>query len=95
MQLGSIKGTNSKGSAPRDTQSGAEARLQKFEKRQTELWRLTFFLLFVLSIVFAWLSWGWLREERSHLVALPIGLVALVLLFGAYIWKKDHRNLRA
>jgi PAS domain S-box-containing protein len=87
MQLGSTKGANSQGSS-RDTQSGAEARLQKFEKRQTELWRLTFFLLFVLSIVFAWLSWGWLREEKSHLVALPIGLVALVLLFGGYIWKK-------
>ena len=88
MQLGSNTGANAAGSASRDPRSGAEVRLHQFEKRQTELWRLTFFLLFVLSSVFAWLSWGWLREEKSHLVALPIGLVALVLLFGAYIWKK-------
>src|SRR5207344_2119546 len=63
-------------------------RLLSFDKRQTELWRVTFFLLFVLTAVFAWLSWDWLAKDRPHLLALPIGLVALVVLFGAYTWKK-------
>ena len=31
--------------------------LAQFEKRQSELWRLTFFLLLVISIVFAVVSW--------------------------------------
>jgi PAS domain S-box-containing protein len=88
MHAESNYGASPKGSPSREPLTSAEARLQKFERRQTDLWRLTFFLLFVLSSVFAWLSWGWLREEKSHLVALPIGLVALVVLFGAYIWKK-------
>jgi len=88
MHVDSTSGASSKGSPLRDPIPAAEARLQRFEKRQTELWRITFLLLFVLSSVFAWTSWGWLREEKSHLVALPVGLVALVVLFGAYIWKK-------
>jgi PAS domain S-box-containing protein len=74
------------GAAP----SSAEARLQNFEKRQTELWRLTFFLLLVVTVVFAWMAWGTLLREKSHVEALgyTLGLVVLVALFGAYIWKK-------
>jgi PAS domain S-box-containing protein len=76
------------GSLARDPRTTAESRLLTFDKRQTELWRLTLLILFVLTAVFAWLSWGWLRLEGPHLLALPIGLVALVVLFGAYTWKK-------
>ncbi len=78
----------SNGSPDRDPRLTAEARLVSFDKRQAELWRLTFFLLFILTAVFAWLSWDWLRQDKPHLLALPIGLVALVVLFGAYSWKK-------
>jgi PAS domain S-box-containing protein len=76
----------------REPRSGAEARLEKFEKRQTELWRLTFLLLLIVTSVFAWLSWGTLRTEKSNLEALAysVGLVVLVVLFGAYIWKKTQ-----
>jgi PAS domain S-box-containing protein len=81
------------GAAPqRDPRTGVEARLEKFEKRQTELWRLTFFLLLIVTLVFAWFAWGSLRSEKSHAEALAysIGLVVLVVLFGAYIWKKTQ-----
>jgi PAS domain S-box-containing protein len=82
--------TDLKGSLPRDSSLTAGARLQKFEKRQTELWRLTFFLLLILTIVFVWMAWGTLLNEKSHAEALvyTVGLVVLVTLFGAYIWKK-------
>jgi PAS domain S-box-containing protein len=84
---------DSESSAGRDPRTGAEARLERFEKRQTELWRLTFFLLLVISIVFAWFSWGSLSAQKSHLEALAytLGLVVLVILFGAYTSRKTQQ----
>ena len=65
-------------------------RLEQFEKRQGELWRLTFFLLFVLSIVFAVISWDTIRSLAHRFEALPVGLVILVALFGFYAWKRTQ-----
>src|ERR1700722_19806576 len=79
-----------------DTGSGTEARpnisarLEQFERRQGELWRLTFFLLLVLAVVFAVVSWDNLRALARHYEALPIGLVVLVALFGMFAWKRTH-----
>ena len=77
-------------SSSREPRTPADERLELFEKRQQELWRLTFFVLFLVSAVFAWLSWDWLRSTKLHLEALPIGLVVLVALFGVYVWKKTQ-----
>ncbi len=68
----------------------ASSRLDQFEKRQNELWRLTFLLLFVLAVVFAAVSWDSIRSLSRHFEALPIGLVVLVVLFGGYMWKKTQ-----
>src|SRR5467141_3916785 len=65
-------------------------RLEQFERRQSELWRLTFFLLLVLSIVFAMVSWDTVRSLAPRFEALPIGLVFLVVLFGLYAWKRTQ-----
>src|ERR1700687_1171014 len=65
-------------------------RLEQFERRQSELWRLTFFLLLVLSIVFAMVSWDTIRSLAHRFEALPIGLVLLVVLFGLYAWKRTQ-----
>src|SRR6266436_9368613 len=65
-------------------------RLEQFERRQSELWRLTFFLLLVLSIVFAMVSWETIRSLAHRFEALPIGLVILVALFGLYAWKRTQ-----
>jgi PAS domain S-box-containing protein len=75
-----------------DSSDSLTARLNSYEKRQQELWRLTFFLLFVVSSVFAWYSWDSLRKAAIRLEALPFGLVALVLLLGAYVWKKTQET---
>ncbi|MGB7436329.1 MAG: PAS domain-containing protein, partial [Candidatus Acidiferrum sp.] len=73
-----------------DSDTSISARLNSYEKRQKELWRLTFFVLFVVSTVFAWLSWDTLRSTRFRLEALPFGLVALIILLGVYVWKKSQ-----
>ena len=67
------------------------SRLEAYEKRQHELWALTFFLLFVISAVFAWFSWDSLKSARFNLEALPIGLVILIGLLCAYIWRKTQQ----
>jgi len=66
------------------------ARLEEFARRQSELWRLTFVVLLAVSLTFAWFSWDVIRTTKFHLEALPIGLVVLVALLGAYVWKKTQ-----
>src|SRR5580704_6006397 len=79
------------GSEPGSQQRSAISdRLAQFEKRQSELWRLTFFLLLVISIVFAVVSWNSIRSFALRFEALPIGLVILVTLFGWYTWKRTR-----
>jgi two-component system NtrC family sensor kinase len=78
-----------------DGRSTISSRFEEFEKRQSELWRLTFLVLFVLALFFAWLSWDSIRTfahryEVFEALAKSIGLVVLVFLFGAYMWKKTH-----
>jgi PAS domain S-box-containing protein len=65
-------------------------RLAQFERRQGELWRLTFFLLLVISVVFAVVSWDTIRALAVRFEALPVGLVILVALFGMYTWKRTQ-----
>ncbi|HWY08965.1 MAG TPA: PAS domain S-box protein [Candidatus Acidoferrales bacterium] len=77
-------------SSSRESRPHVIERVELFEKRQQELWRLTFFVLFLVSVVFAWMSWDWLRAAKLHLEALPIGLVVLVTLLGVYVWKKTQ-----
>jgi PAS domain S-box-containing protein len=73
-----------------ERRSAISDRFEQFEKRQGELWRLTFFLLLILSIVFAAVSWSTIRSLASRFEALPIGLVVLVVLFGVYAWKRTQ-----
>ena len=71
-------------------QPSVTSRLAQFEKRQNELWRVTFLLLLVLATVFAFVSWGTLRSLTHRFEALPVGLVILVALFGAHVWKRTQ-----
>jgi PAS domain S-box-containing protein len=45
-------------------------------------------LLILLAVAFAASSWGALRALPQHLEAVPLGIVALIMLFGAYVWRK-------
>jgi PAS domain S-box-containing protein len=78
---------------PGATRSGISDRFEQFEKRQGELWRLTFFLLLALSIVFAVTSWDTIRSFATRyrgLPVLPVGLVVLVTLFAVYAWNRTR-----
>ena len=68
--------------------SAITSSFQRFERRQNELWRLTFLVLFLLVLAYAWTSWSSIRSLAHRFEALPIGLVVLVALFAAYMWKK-------
>src|ERR1700730_2976139 len=87
----------SSGSSPIGEKPTVSSRLEHFEKRQNELWRVTFLLLLVLAIVFAIASWDTVRSLTQRFEALPIGLVLLVALFGIHVWKRTQEisELRA
>src|SRR5260370_22745942 len=65
------------------------SRFEHFEKRQKELWKFTFAVLFALAVFFAWTSWASIRSFAHRFEALPhVLLVVVIALFGAYMWKK-------
>src|SRR5882762_10357269 len=79
----------SRGSPPgAEGRPSVTSRFERFEKRQSELWRLTFAVLFFLVVAYALTNWGAIRSMAHRYEALPIGLIALVALFGIYLWKK-------
>src|SRR5258707_15879496 len=76
------------GSSPgAEGRSSVTSRFERFEKRQSELWRLTFVVLFFLVLAYAGTNWDAIRSMAHRYEALPIGLVALVALFAIYLWK--------
>jgi|SRR5579859_252890 len=70
--------------------SQLSSRLDEFEKRQRDLWRVTFLLLFLISVGFAVVSWGTIRTLATRLEPLLPGLVVIVVLFIAYAWKRNR-----
>src|ERR1700680_2368013 len=78
------------GPSPVNGKAPVSSRLARFEKRQKELWRITFLILLVLATVFAATSWDTLRSLTHRFEALPVGLVLLVALFGAHVWKRTQ-----
>ena len=44
----------------------------------------------MIGSVFAAVSWSTIRSLAYHFEALPIGLVILILLFGAYAYKRTQ-----
>src|SRR5450759_4654381 len=82
--------TVSRTTPPVNETATVSSRLAQFEKRQKELWRLTFLILLVLATVFAATSWDTLRSLTHRYEALPFGLVVLLVLFGMHVWKRSQ-----
>jgi PAS domain S-box-containing protein len=86
----SARDTTRKPSPGASTRSVISARFEQFEKRQSELWWITRLVLFLLALAYAWTSWDSVRSLAHGFEKLPIFLVVLVILFGAYTWKKTQ-----
>lgn len=72
--------------APPDVSS----QFDRFEKRQRELWRLTFLLLLILAAGFALVSWSAIKEMAVRYEPLLPLLFLIVILFIAYAWKRNR-----
>src|SRR5438552_6742846 len=58
----------------------------QLEKEETRLWRLALAFLVLLATGLAAFSWERLEGIPYHLGAIPIGLLALAILFAAYAY---------
>lgn len=76
----------------RDPSATVSARLEQYEHRQRELWRITLFILLVVSAGFAVVAWPAIRalSHRYEVLAKGLGPVILVVLFVAYVWKRNQ-----
>ncbi len=90
MNLEPQNGETPQAAPSSDSGTAVTSRLNSYEKRQQELWRLTFFLLCLVSVMVAWLSWPTLRSFKFRLEAAPIGLLVLIALLGVHIWRKSR-----
>jgi PAS domain S-box-containing protein len=73
-----------------ETRGSVSSRFEQFERRQTQLARLTSFLLILITTVFAWLAWPTIRTLTDNAQTKTIGLIVLVALFVAYTWKRNR-----
>jgi two-component system NtrC family sensor kinase len=66
------------------------------EKEETRLWRIVLFFMVLLATAVAALSWERLKEFPYTLVAIPIGLVALAILFATFVYgrRKEVADLK-
>src|SRR5260370_16580827 len=65
--------------------AASPTQLQQLERKESELWRITFLLLLIIASVFAWFAWDTVRSfSKFRFEALPLGLVVLVVLFAVY-----------
>ncbi|MFZ0636162.1 MAG: PAS domain S-box protein [Candidatus Acidiferrales bacterium] len=61
---------------------------EKIERREHALWGYSFLILVVMAVGLAATSWATFRTQPERFEALPVGLVVLVVLFTAYVWRQ-------
>ncbi|HEV1994728.1 MAG TPA: PAS domain S-box protein [Candidatus Acidoferrum sp.] len=85
----STTGNSSPGASIRSVIS---SRFEQFEKRQNELWRLTFIVLLLLGVAYVLTSWDSIRSfwHRFEAIAFSAGLFVLIVLFTVYMWNKNR-----
>jgi PAS domain S-box-containing protein len=79
-------------SAGASTRSVLTSRFEQFEKRQNELWRLTFLVLLLLGVAYVLTSWDAIRSywHRFEAIAFAAGFFVLIVLFAVYLWNKNR-----
>jgi PAS domain S-box-containing protein len=66
------------------------SRLEQFERRQSELWRLTFFLLLIISVGFAIVSWSMIKTLALRYEPLLPLLFFVIMIFMLYAWRRSQ-----
>src|SRR5260221_4475437 len=61
------------------------SRLEQFEKRQADLWRLIYLILVVVVSAFLWTSWPTLRGFVYRLYGAAFCVVAQGILLGRFV----------
>jgi len=86
------RGATGNSSSGADSRSLISSRLEQFEKRQNELWRLTFIVLLLLGVAYILTSWDAIRSfwHRFEAIAFSAGLCVLIVLFAVYLWNKNR-----
>src|SRR5260370_39469773 len=72
------------------TRSSVGDRLAQFERRQRQLWWLTYFLLCMLTLAYVIVSWDTIRSLAVRSEGLLVGLVVLVVLFILYARNRNQ-----
>ena len=80
------------GGSPELSRINVGDRLAQFETRQRQLWRLTYFLLSLLTIAYVAVSWETIRSFARRfeylLLAGPV-LILLVAAFIVFVWRRN------
>ena len=71
------------------SRSTLASRLDQYEKNQTELWRLTFLLLVIISVGFAIVSWSTIKSLALRYEPL-LPLLFVVAIFIIYAWRRNR-----
>ena len=77
-------------STPKLDSNQSPQELDRLERKENEVWRLALLMLAILAVGVSVLSQQALQTGPWHLEALPIGAGVLIVLFGAYIWKRKR-----
>lgn len=83
--------------SPNNSEDRVTREWERLERAEHALWRNSLLLLLALAIGLALVTWSTPLAAPARPAALPIGLVILVALFGAYVWnkKRELEDLRA
>ena len=69
-------------------QATAPSQQEQMERKENHLWRISLLFLILLAAGFVAISWQMFRSLPMRLEALPLGILLLSVLFGAYSWTK-------
>src|SRR5436309_12992809 len=78
--------------SPEPSRTNVGDRLALFESRQRQMWRLTYFLLSLLTIAYVAVSWDTIRSfarRFEYLLVAGPALICLVAIFIIFVWRRN------
>jgi len=72
-------------------ETGALSQWKELERRESSLWRTSLLLLVLLAFTIGFITMQPARALPGHFRLLSLGLVILVVLFGAYAWTQKRK----